>query len=213
MNSQHENNNDLYLGVICGLLMGCGLVVLVSYMWQEASPRNTPSWLVKFKTERDNKIISKKARRQADRILAEECSGYFVRKKDRNGDGKVDIENVVYDKELVEILEDINYDGTFETETIFDNTVRLWTEVDTDGDSYADMEIHYLNDIPSIEILKDNETGTPIKIKKLAMGKVVASNLDTDRDGELDTAYAYDAIEEIKSSYRLDANPEKRIDY
>ena len=194
-------------GILGGILVGAAGLYLYMYLFVGLEKNPQPSI---FSERKIDKLVTERVRE----VLNQKCAEHAVTQRDKNLDGTPDSRFVYSAKnQLAEVLEDNDFDGVYESETIIDNSQRLWTDIDTNGDKSPDMEIRYENSVRIFEIFKDEETGRPLKVKRFQRGKMIASNVDTDRDGLLDMAYTYDDIEEISASYPLADHPARRIEY
>ena len=207
-----ESRLNFMLCGISGVVVGLSAMYLLDYYVLNNEGREKP---VDWNGERIQKMIEfrveQQLKQQVEETLNESCANYKLTAEDRNADGKADLRYVLEENVIVESSEDIDFDGYFETETVLENTAKLWTEVDTNNNKIHDMEIRYESNIPSTVIFRNEANGRPLKIKKLIMGKVAEANIDSDRDGLMDTAITYDEIEEIVETYSLGEHPDKAI--
>lgn len=123
---------------------------------------------------------------------------------DRNLDGKVDY-IAQYDRHgIIESAEaDDNFDGVFETRMRFrDGNVELY-EVDTDGDGFAERRSHYTNGVMTTTEIINPATGLPLRVEYYRLGVLIKADVDTDRDGMLDTRLFYTPLGEVASSERI----------
>ena len=123
---------------------------------------------------------------------------------DRNLDGKGDY-TAHYDRSgLIETAEaDDNFDGVFETRTRFlDNNIEI-SETDADGDGYRDLRWLYTNGVLSSAEYMSPLTFRPLRVEFLMLGKLARAEVDTDRDGKLDTRYSYSALGEVSASEKM----------
>jgi hypothetical protein len=123
---------------------------------------------------------------------------------DRNFDGKADF-IYSYDAyghaELGEADDDFN--GVFETRMpISKGTVR-YVEIDTDGDSQFDLRTSFRSGVPVSVEHRVAGLEAPVRVEYYRLGKLVAAEADTDRNGYLDTRYEYSPSVEIISTERL----------
>ena len=123
---------------------------------------------------------------------------------DRNLDGKID-EIVHFDRVgLVEIAEaDDNFDGVFETRNRFRSSRVEISEADTDGDGYRDLRWHYTNGVLSSAEFMSPTSFRPLRIEYFTLGKLTTAEVDSDKDGKLDTRKKYDSLGEVIFSERL----------
>lgn len=123
---------------------------------------------------------------------------------DRNLDGKVDY-TAYYDRSgLIETSEaDDNFDGVFETRMRFrDGNVAI-SETDTDGDGYRDLRSRSSYGVLfSVEYM-DPLAFRPLRIEFFKLGKLTKAEVDTDKDGKLDTRYSYSALGEVNATEKM----------
>ena len=128
-------------------------------------------------------------------------NGRFLKvEQDRNLDRKVDAV-IDYDERglLVSGRSDDNFDGVFESRHRYrSGNLELW-ETDTDGDGYPDLRwIYSYGVLDAIEMMNP-VTGRPLRVEHYRIGKLTHADVDTDRDGVLDTRVKYDALGEAAS--------------
>jgi hypothetical protein len=123
---------------------------------------------------------------------------------DRNLDRKVDY-IAHYDRRgIIEASEsDDNFDGVFETHSTYRDGSVSYSAVDTDGDGYADLGIQYTDGVlASMEYLNPS-TGLPLRVEHYKLNKLVDAEVDSDRDGKIDTRYVYDGLGQIVSTEKI----------
>ena len=123
---------------------------------------------------------------------------------DRNLDGKIDY-IAQYDRRgVIESAEaDDNFDGVFETRMRFrDGNVELY-EVDTDGDGIADRRSHYASGVIATTDIINPTTGLPLRVEYYRLGVLIKADVDTDKDGVLDTRFFYTPLGEVASSEKI----------
>ena len=123
---------------------------------------------------------------------------------DRNLDGKVDYITQHDRYGVIESAEaDDNFDGIFETHMRFrGGNVELY-EVDTDGDRIPDRRSHYASGVLTTTEIINPATGRPLRVETYRLGVLIKAEVDTDRDGVLDTRFEYTPLGEVASSTRL----------
>jgi len=117
---------------------------------------------------------------------------------DRNLDRKVDY-IAHYDRRgIIKTAEsDDNFDGVFETHSTYRDGGIVHSDVDTDGDGYADLGIQYSDGVlTSMEYLNPS-TGLPLRVEHYKLNKLVDADVDSDKDGKLDTRYVYDGLGQV----------------
>ncbi len=123
---------------------------------------------------------------------------------DRNLDRKVDYV-VHYDRRgIVATAEsDDNFDGVFETHATFRDGSIVYSAVDTDGDGYADLGIHYTDGVTTSMEFLNPSTGLPLRIEHYKLNKLVDAEVDSDKDGKVDTRYVYDGLGQVVSTEKI----------
>lgn len=121
---------------------------------------------------------------------------------DRNYDGEMDIVYLYDRKGLIQSSSsDENFDGVFETDIYYDLGNAVWQKTDTTGDGFKDYKVDYRNGtIDKISFI-DPLTRRAIKIQEYGPFFIETAKIDTNGDGDFDTFYEYDAIEEIVKTY------------
>ena len=119
---------------------------------------------------------------------------------DRNLDHKVDYIAHYNARGIIESAEsDDNFDGVFETKMGFRNSNVEVAETDTDGDGYPDLRTRYVHGvIDTIEYINPT-TGHPLRVEHYALGVLKYADVDTDKDGVLDTRIKYTRLAEVES--------------
>lgn len=116
---------------------------------------------------------------------------------DRNLDGRVDSIFLFDRKGLLESSSsDGDFNGTFETQTDYDNGNAVWQRSDTTGDGFSDVSTTFRHGILSTVTFRDPGSRRPIKIQEYGAFKLKRAEADTDGDGIMDVLYEYDAIED-----------------
>lgn len=118
---------------------------------------------------------------------------------DRNLDGKIDY-IVQYDKRgLAESAKsDDNFDGTYETTTSFRDGSAVNTKTDTNGDGLPDLVVHATHGVSQFMQYINPTTGLPLRVEHFKLGLIQHADLDTDKDGKLDTRVIYSPfVEEV----------------
>lgn len=111
---------------------------------------------------------------------------------DRNLDGKVDYIARYDVRGQIESAEaDDDFDGRFETRIRYRAGNVETQDVDTDGDSYADLRSTFVNGVLSFSEFVDARTGLPVLVEHYRLGRMQYADADTDGDGRLDTRTHY----------------------
>ena len=128
-------------------------------------------------------------------------SGPTTRELDRNLDGKIDFVGH-YDEEgnIDSADADEDFDGTFETHMRFHEGMVELYEVDTDGDGVTDRRLHFERGMMTTTETLNPATGLPLRVDYYRLGVLVKADVDTDRDGRLDTRFFYTPLGEVASS-------------
>lgn len=124
---------------------------------------------------------------------------------DRNFDTEVDFIQS-YDRHGRATMADVddNFDGTFESHWQFRRGNVEVAETDTNGDSYVDLRSIYQHGVLISEEHFLPRSEVPIRIEHYRLGRMVTAEVDTDRDGRLDTRYKYSDIAEVMSTEMID---------
>lgn len=111
---------------------------------------------------------------------------------DRNLDGKIDYIATFNARGHIESAEsDDDFDGVFETHQWLRNGSVQMTATDTDGDGYPDMRTNYNHGVAdSVEFINP-ATGKPLRVEHYTLGVLKHADIDSDRDGTLDTRLRY----------------------
>jgi Putative prokaryotic signal transducing protein len=123
---------------------------------------------------------------------------------DRNLDGKVDFISHFDANGLSTSAEsDDDFDGVFETRLRYRNGSIEYSEVDTDGDGFADLRSHSANGVLSTIEYLSPKNGFPQRVEHYKLGKLISAQVDTDNDGKLDTEYTYDPLGERNGPVKM----------
>ncbi len=123
---------------------------------------------------------------------------------DRNLDGRVDYV-VHFDRHglMASIEADDDFDGVFETRGRFQLGNMEITEVDTDGDGYPDLRSFYAQGVSTSTQFINPATGLPLRVESYKLGITTMAEVDTNKDGKLDTRYIYSPLGEVISSEKI----------
>ena len=133
------------------------------------------------------------------------ASGTILKSEvDRNLDGRVDYVTT-FDKrgQLQSAEADDNFDGVFETHIGFRDGNTEWYEVDTDGDGYPDLRTNYESGVMVSTEYISPISGKPLRVEFFRLGVMFKANVDTDKDGVLDTTQNYSRLGEVLSVEKL----------
>jgi len=121
---------------------------------------------------------------------------------DRNLDAKLDLISKYDRKGLIESSKsDDDFNGTFETQSYYKNGSSVWLKSDTTGDGFKDYRIDFKHGLINTVSYIDPITMHVIKVEHYGSLKLESAELDTNRDGILDTVVEYDEIGEITKKY------------
>jgi hypothetical protein len=121
--------------------------------------------------------------------------------QDRNFDGKVDVIHSYNHRGLIESSStDDNFDGTFETEFIYEKGNVYRVRSDTAGDGFMDYRESHKNGVLDKISFLNPESNSPVKVKNYVALKLKEALVDTTGDGVLDTRHEYDSNEEITNT-------------
>lgn len=117
---------------------------------------------------------------------------------DRNLDLKVDHIAHYDGRGLIKTAEsDDNFDEVFETKIRFRAGNAELSETDTDGDGYPDLRSHYENGVLVSTAFINPSTGLPLRVEYFRLGKLSTVEIDSDRDGTLDTRYLHGKLNDV----------------
>jgi antitoxin component YwqK of YwqJK toxin-antitoxin module len=94
---------------------------------------------------------------------------------------------------------DDNFDGVFESQTIYRLGNPQLIETDTDGDGYRDFKMNFVNGVLVSDEYIYPTTGLPQKIDYFKSGRLTHSETDTDKDGKMDKRTNYNGLGEVAS--------------
>lgn len=124
--------------------------------------------------------------------------GYMLRAEmDRNLDGKIDY-IVQYDERgLAQSAQsDDNFDGKFETSSDYRNGNVVTSRTDTNADGLPDLvALSTFGVLQSTQYISPT-TGLPLRVEHFKLGILQHVDLDTDKDGKLDTRVTYSPLAE-----------------
>jgi Putative prokaryotic signal transducing protein len=120
---------------------------------------------------------------------------------DRNLDSKVDLIAQYGSRGAMDSVEsDDNFDGVFETKARYENGNPDVLEADTDSDGFDDLVMRYTNGVLVSQEYISSTTGRVLKIEYFKLGKLMAADVDSNKDGTFDVRYTYDYLGDLKSS-------------
>jgi hypothetical protein len=170
-----------------------GLVAGVALSWAASQ------WLATSEEPGNDTSTPPQGARTPDAAAASAPSA--TRELDRNLDGKPDFVGHYDENGMIDSADaDEDFDGTFETHMQFKNGMVELYEVDTDGDGIPDRRMHFDNGMLTASETLNPATGLPLRIDYYQRGVLVKAEVDTDRDGQLDTRFFYTPLGEVSAS-------------
>jgi hypothetical protein len=123
---------------------------------------------------------------------------------DRNLDHRVDY-IAQYDRrgEITTAEADDDFDGRFESHHVFRYGNMERSDIDTDGDSFADLRLEYREGVQVSASFIEPRTGLAVRVEHLRLGKLTDAELDSDDDGVLDTRLRYNSRGDVAARERL----------
>lgn len=127
---------------------------------------------------------------------------------DRNFDGKIDYVLHVDERGHPESAEaDNDFDTKFETRDFYNLGQIDRSEVDTDKDTVKDLKLFYKHGVLEKAEYINPYTALPARVEHLALGGVVAAEIDSNNDGKLDTRLIYSPLLEVIRSEQIESLP------
>lgn len=116
---------------------------------------------------------------------------------DRNLDRRIDY-IAHYERGLVASAEsDDDFDGRFETRMVFRAGNVERSDTDADGDSFAELHTAYRDGVLDTTTVLNPSTGLPLQVEHYRLGRLSDAEVDTDRDGRLDTRLRFDPLGQV----------------
>ena len=120
---------------------------------------------------------------------------------DRNYDGKIDLHQRYDHRSRIDTVEaDDDFDGSFETRWYYRANLPYVGEVDSDGDSSIDFRTLFRDGVAVQSEYLVAGAKYPTRVDYYRLGKLISAEVDTDRDGRLDTRYKYSGLAEINGT-------------
>lgn len=111
---------------------------------------------------------------------------------DRNLDQKIDYVAHYDARGHLESAEsDDNFDGVFETQQWLKNGNVEMTLSDSDGDGYPDLRSTFTHGVLDTTETINPASGKPLRVEHYTLGVLKYADVDTDKDGQLDTRITY----------------------
>lgn len=122
---------------------------------------------------------------------------------DANLDGRVDY-IVSYGENGLPVTSqmDLNFDGVFEFKGVYERSNPKRVDIDWDGNGLVDRREEYTNGVIATVTYFGPDGSRIVKRETYRGGLLAEATLDTDGDGELETAYQYDRYGEVIESIR-----------
>jgi hypothetical protein len=125
---------------------------------------------------------------------------------DRNFDGRVDwIYRYDPPGKLDSANGDDDFNGTFETAWSYVRGNPAYAEIDLDGDSAPDLVLRLIGGVLDSAEYFEPGNARPVRRERFELSRITSAEVDTDRDGHLDTRFAYSAVGEIINTARIAA--------
>lgn len=123
---------------------------------------------------------------------------------DRNFDGKIDLIGY-YDKRSVMERSDSDddFNGTFETRNRYRQGNIELSETDTNGDGSPDLSLFYSKGVIYSSKYINPASGLPVRVEYYKLGKFTNVDVDTDKDGTLDTRYIHNTLGEVIGTEKI----------
>jgi Putative prokaryotic signal transducing protein len=123
---------------------------------------------------------------------------------DRNLDGKIDLVTFYNSQNKpISTESDDDFNGTFETKIRYVGANVEIIESDTDGDGSPDLRTFYVNGVMSTSTYMNPATGLPLRIEYFKLGKITKVEIDSNRDGVLDTLETFNMLGELVSTQKM----------
>ncbi len=117
---------------------------------------------------------------------------------DRNYDERIDVrQRFDRDGRIDKVEADEDFDGSFETHWFYRANQPYVGEVDSDGDSSIDFRTLFRDGVAVHSEYLVAGSRRPTRVDYYRLGKLISAEVDTDRDGRLDTRYKYSGLAEI----------------
>lgn len=92
---------------------------------------------------------------------------------------------------------DDDFDGRFETTMRFRQGQLESLQTDADGDGFPEQHVAYQHGVPQSTSTINPSTGLPLRVAHYRLGVLQTAEVDSDRDGRLDTRLRYDHLGEV----------------
>jgi hypothetical protein len=123
---------------------------------------------------------------------------------DRNLDGKVDFISYFDSQSKPSSTEsDDDFNGTFETKTRYRGANAEFVDTDTNGDGNSDLRSYYTNGVLLTSTYLNPSTGLALRVEHYKLGKIVKVEIDSNKDGKLDTIETLNTLGELVSTDKM----------
>jgi len=120
-------------------------------------------------------------------------------REDRNFDGKVDATADYRRGRIEESSSDDNFDGFFDSTTRYRNGNAESETIDSNADGAPDIRNTFKHGVPLKSEILSGDTGLPLRVEFWKLGTLQYADIDSDRNGALDTRIFYSMLsEEVK---------------
>lgn len=141
--------------------------------------------------------------RNSDGVLDEKWTrsptGRLLRTEiDRNLDGAVDwVQEMGARGDVVSHAADDDFNGTMETTFWYSKGIAEMSQVDSDGDGYAEIRAHYPHGVLATKRHINPRTHKDVRIEHYRLGVLVFAITDSNNDGVLDQRVDYSPLGEV----------------
>ena len=128
-----------------------------------------------------------------DEFLAFSPLGVLLKvESDRNYDGKIDLIQQIDRKGRTDtVVADEDFDGSLESRWYYRANQPILGEFDMDGDSTIDIRTQFRVGVAMSSEYMVSGSRRPARVEYYRLGELTSADVDTDRDGRLDTRYKY----------------------
>jgi hypothetical protein len=133
-----------------------------------------------------------------ERWLSSPAGSPLKTELDRNFDDKVDyVFNFDRRGHVASADADEDFDGIFETRWRYYQGNAEIGKTDTDGDSLIDLKFKSKHGVLVSTEYFAPESAQPVRIDYFQLGRITTTEIDTDRDGQMDTRRKYSDLAEV----------------
>jgi hypothetical protein len=125
---------------------------------------------------------------------------------DRNYDGKIDLIQQIDRKSRTDnVVADEDFNGSLESRWYYRANQPVLGEIDTDGDSTIDIRTQFRDGVAMSSEYLVRGSRRPARVEYYDLGGLTSAEVDTDRDGRLDTRYKYSDLMEVIGTETIEA--------